>query len=167
MKPEKVKMKERRKKLRGNKVLLLCATFTLITLLTACSPSQTTSPSTSSPTTTSSPTLTNLQPIEVVSVTGPLPPVNPGGPNVEIILKNILSEPIVTLNATLELNRPFNFNFDVTLPVPLLPGNTISAEQTLIRGGFSESVPYSLRINGIFRNGSAFSYVKQVQIKPK
>jgi hypothetical protein len=166
MKPEKEKMKESRKKLRGYKVPLLCAAFILIILLTACLPAQITSSSTTSPATTFSTTLTNQQPLEVVSLIGPLPPVNPGGPNVEIMLKNISSEPIVTLNVTLELNRTFNFAFDVSLPVPLFPGKTISTEQTLISGGFGENILYPLRINGTFRNGSTFDYTKQVQIMP-
>ena len=159
-------MKKSEKKLGRNKVLLLWAAFMLIALLTACSSAPITSPSKTTSATTLSSTPTNQQPIEVVSLTGPLPPVNPGGPNVEIILKNISTEPIVTLNVTLELNKPFNFVFDVSLPVPVLPGKTISTEQTLISGGFSESTLYPLRISGTFRNGSTFDYVKQIQIMP-
>ena len=55
---------------------------------------------------TTSPTLTtsttsnyeagNLQLVDVLSVQGPLPPINPGGPNVEITLKNVSTEPIVS-----------------------------------------------------------------------
>jgi hypothetical protein len=164
MKPELTKMKEPRKKSLGNIVLLLCEAFALILLLTSCLPSQNTSPSISNPTISSSPALPNQQPIEVVSLIGPLPPVNPGGPNVEITLKNISSEPIVTLIVTLELNKPFNFPLDISLPVPLLPGNTISNEQTLISGSFNNDLSYPLRIKGTLRNGVAFDYTKQVHV---
>ena len=119
---------------------------------------------TSTPTPTTTPTPQNQQPIVIISVLGPLQPINPGGPNVEITLKNISPEPIVTLIVTLELNRPFNFAFDISLPVPLLPDNTISAKQTLIGGGFSDNLSYPLTISGTLRNGVAFGYTKQVKI---
>lgn len=45
------------------------------------------------------------QPIEIIAVVGPLQPINPGGPIVEITLKNMADEPIVSLTATLELIR--------------------------------------------------------------
>jgi hypothetical protein len=154
-------MKESRRKSRGNIILLFCAAIALITLLGACSGSPTSSSSAS----TSSATLTD-KPIEVVSVTGPVPPINPGGPNIQMTLKNASTEPITALKITLALNRPYDIVFDVTLPVPFLPGSTISAEQNLIGGGFSDTVLYPLTISGTYRNGSTFSYVRQVQITP-
>ncbi len=155
-------MKEPNRKLLVDKVRLLCVVFALMTVLTACSTSSTSSNPASTPTST----LTNQQPIEIVSLFGPIPPFNPGGPNVELILKNISPETIVSLNVTLELNRPFDFFFDVSLPVPLLPGQTVSDEQTLISAGFNDGTNYPLKISGTFRNGSTFDYLMQVQIKP-
>ena len=165
MKTEKVEMKAPRQKYPVNIILLLCAIITLITLLTSCA-SSTTTTSQSSTATTTTPSATNLQPMEVVSLTGPLPPVNPGGPNVEMVLKNITTEPVITLNVTLELNVPFKFVFDVALPTPALPGKNMSAVQTLLNGGFNASTFYPLHISGTFQNGSTFDYVKQVQIAP-
>ncbi len=68
------------------------------------------------------PTQTNQQPVEVISVSGPLEPVNPGGPIVEITLKNVASEPVVSLNATLEKVgiRAYSFTFNVSSSNPLL-----------------------------------------------
>jgi hypothetical protein len=106
----------------------------------------------------------NQQPIEIISVLGPLQPINPGGPIVEIILKNVAAEPVVSLAATLELSRSFDFNFNVTPSNPLLPNKSISATLTLIGGGFSDNLSYPLTINGAFQDGGTFFYTKHVQI---
>jgi len=111
------------------------------------------------------------QPIEVVSVVGPIPPFNPGGPVVEITLKNVSNEPVVSLNASLGIIRagpsdtPFTFNFNVNPSNPLLPDTTISTELTLIGGGFSDNVSYPLIIEGSLESGAEYSYTEQVQIE--
>lgn len=109
-------------------------------------------------------TSTNQQPIDVVSVLGPLSPINPGGPIVEITLKNVSAEPVVSLTATLELSRAFKFDFDVTSSNPLLTATSISDKLTLIGGGFADNVSYPLTIEGNLQNGEAFAYTEQVQI---
>ena len=116
------------------------------------------------PTPTPTPTPQNQQPIEIISVLGPLQPINPGGPIVEITLKNVAVQPIVSLAASLELGRSFNFDFDVTSSNPLLPEKSVSAKLTLIGGGFSDNISYPLTINGTLQNGATFAYTKQVQI---
>ena len=114
---------------------------------------------------------TSQQPIEVVSVLGPSPPFNPGGPVVEITLKNVSSVPVVSLQASLGITRagpsntPFTFKFDVTPSNPLLPDKTISTTLTLINGGFSDNVSYPLAIAGNLQSGTEFSYTRQVQIE--
>jgi hypothetical protein len=130
--------------------------------------------STQSPTSTPTPTptTTNQQPIEIVSVLGPLSPFNPGGPTVEITLKNVSTAPIVSLTATLGLDGAgpptapgsFTFTFDVTALHPLLPGRSVSDTSTLIGAGFSDSTSYPLTITGALENGATFTYTKQVQI---
>jgi hypothetical protein len=120
---------------------------------------------------TVAPSTTSQQPIEVVSVLGPIPPFNPGGPVVEITLKNVSSEPVVSLQASLGITRagptntPFTFNFDVTPSDPLLPDKTISTTLTLINGGFSDNVSYPLIIEVNLQSGTEYSYTKQVQIE--
>ena len=110
---------------------------------------------------------TSQQPIEVVSVLGPIPPFNPGGPVVEITLKNVSSEPVVSLKASLGIIRagpsstPFTFNFDVTPSNPLLPDKTIVIKLTLIGGGFSDNVSYPLIIEGNLESGTEYSYNKE------
>jgi hypothetical protein len=78
------------------------------------------------------------EPVEVVSITGPLSPINPGGPVVEIILNNTGGTSIVSLTATLDipnaLSNPFVFTFNVTPANPLLPGDSVSDTLTLING---------------------------------
>jgi hypothetical protein len=119
---------------------------------------------------------TSEEPIEVVSAVGPLPsfyengkPVyNPGGPIIEITLKNISDEPVIYLEASLEVEstpeRPFKFTFDATFSRPLLPGASTSAKQTLIGGGFSDEIPYPVTINGTLQSNVAFVYTKSVMI---
>ena len=115
---------------------------------------------------------TSPQPIEVVSVLGPIPPFNPGGPVVEITLKNVSREPVVSLKASLGITRagpsntPFTFNFDVTSSNPLLPDKTIGAQLTLIGGGFSDNVSYPLILEGKLESRAEYSYTRQVQIEP-
>jgi len=116
-------------------------------------------------------TPTDQQFIQVVSVSGPLPPINPGGPIVEVILKNVSDESIVSLTASLGVSRagpsntPFFFNFDVTSSNPLLPSNSISSRLTLIGGSFTDNSSYSLNIEGKLQSGGTFAYTEQVQIE--
>lgn len=106
----------------------------------------------------------NQQFVSIVSVYGPIPPFAPAGPVVAITLQNISNNPIISLAATLELNRLFTFNFDVSSVRPLLPDRTISAQLTLITGGFNGSLSYPLTINGKSQNGGSFEYTEQVKI---
>jgi hypothetical protein len=109
----------------------------------------------------------NQQPIEVTSVLGPLQPFNPGGPVVEITLKNVGVEPVISLTATLELDTPFgpfDFIFNVTPSNPLQPNKSTSDILTLIGGGFADNVSYPLKIHATLQNGAKFVYTKLVQI---
>jgi hypothetical protein len=151
-------------------VLILGAVVLFVFLLSGCGPSP-------SPTPTPSPTATlppGQEPIEIVSATGPWPswyedgnPVyNPGGPIVVITLVNVSDEPVISLVASLDANRPdrpFEFTFDVTISKPLLSGESISSTQTLIGGGFGD-LPLPLTINGTLQSNVAFSYTKSVVI---
>ena len=102
------------------------------------------------------------EPIEVISVldtykTGQT--VNPGGPEIEITLKNAAIEPVVSLAATLIGSRTFNYSFDVTPSNPLLPGKSISSKNRLIGGGFpGGSIPYAVTVNGTLQSGATFAY---------
>jgi hypothetical protein len=110
------------------------------------------------------PTSENQQPIEIISVLGPQQPINPGGPIVEITLKNIAVQPVTSLAASLELSRSFQFDFDVTPANPLLPDKSTSAKLTLIGGGFSDNTSYPLKITGTLQDSTTFAYTKQVRI---
>jgi hypothetical protein len=123
------------------------------------------------PTPSPSPTVTlppGQEPVEIVSVTGPIKPINPGGPTVEITVKNVSTEPVIALEATLEVSsaagRPFVYKFNVALVYPLKPGSATSAVQNLITGGFSDSTPYPVTIKGMLLSGAAFQYTKTVMI---
>jgi hypothetical protein len=114
--------------------------------------------------------LQNQEPIEIVSVLGPLRPFTPAGPAVEITLKNVGVEPVISLTATLEVSSasgfPFDFTFDDVSPSnPLRPNRSTSAKLCLIGGGFiSGNVSYPLTINATLQNGANFVYTKLVQI---
>ena len=126
--------------------------------------------------TTSLPSTTTISaippvPVEIISVVGPVPQYidgkamyNPGGPVVEITLKNVTTVPYISLNATLKVNREYECTFSVTTEKPLLPGQVISARMGLIGGGFSDNVSYPLTINVTLQNGDFFNYSKQVKI---
>ena len=132
-----------------------------------CSNTATTTTTTTSITkTTATSTSANPQPIDILSVQGPLPPINPGGPNVEITLKNVSTEPVVSLTAVFtNLGvRDIDINFEVGPVNPLLPGASISDTQTLIDGGFSNNVLYPLTIEGTLQSGTIFSYVEEIEI---
>jgi hypothetical protein len=107
-------------------------------------------------------------PIEIVSVTGPIPPYNPGGPVVGITLRDIGDQPVTSLDATLRvesmLTAPYSFVFKVSSSSPLLPGHSIQTIQILIDGGFESTVRYPLTISGTLSNGAKFMYTQRVQI---
>jgi hypothetical protein len=105
------------------------------------------------------------QPVEIVSVTGPIPPITPGGPTVEITLKNISAEPITGLTATLVAGRSFDFSFDVSSSAPLMPGASISQKSILIGGGFSSDTLYPLTVKATLQSGATSVFTQQVQIK--
>ena len=112
-------------------------------------------------------TTQNQQPIEVVSITGPLEPLTPAGPTVELTLKNVGVEPVISLTAFfVEFTKPgpHDFDFAVTSANPLLSGKSISDTLTLINGGFGNNTPYHLTITGTLQNGATFTYTKQVEI---
>ena len=111
------------------------------------------------------------EPIEIVSVLGPIPPFTPGGPAVKITLKNVGVEPVISLAAILELSESFYstfyFTFDDVSPAhPLQPNRSTSDRFFLIGpgGGFSSNVSYPLTINATLQNGATFVYTKLVQI---
>jgi len=105
------------------------------------------------------------QVVEIVSVTGPMLPITPGGPTVEITLKNVSTEPITGLTATLVAGRSFDFNFDVSPSAPLMPGASITRKLIMIGGGFSDNVLYPLTIKATLQSGATAVYTQQVQIK--
>jgi hypothetical protein len=109
------------------------------------------------------------EPIEIVSVLGPVTPFTPGGPAVKITLKNVGVEPVISLTATLEVytasGTSVDFIFDdVTPSHPLRPNRNTSATLALIGGGFSSDVSYPLTINVTLQNGTNFVYTKLIQI---
>ena len=113
-----------------------------------------------------------IRPVEVVSVTGPIPPYNPGGPVVSVTLKNIDHATIAALEATLGVENlengvhGYSFVFNASPSDLLLPGQTIEETHTLIGAGFDTGVDYPLLINGTTGNGTQFSYTVQVQVVP-
>jgi hypothetical protein len=79
-------------------------------------------------------TSTDQQPIQVVSVSGPLPSNNFGGPNVEVTLKNVFSESVVSMTASLGVSRTDPSN----MPFVFIGIHTLAK-------GFSEYPIYLLR----------------------
>lgn len=93
-----------------------------------------------------------VKPIEIVSVTGPMPPFNPGGPNVEIVVKNVSQWPVYHLIAILDLGLQtpavgYVFDFGLTQDNTLAPGATATLSRSLIAGGFSGDIFYTLGLD--------------------
>lgn len=111
------------------------------------------------------------EPVETVSVTGPISPYNPGGPVISLTLENIGALPIVSLNATLRLPSAepsvrYSFSFGVSSSNPLLPGHYVGSTRTLIGARFDSNATYSLVISGKLLNGVLFNYTQMVMILP-
>jgi hypothetical protein len=129
------------------------------------------------------------EPVEVLSVTGPIPAPNGSlasilspGPMVNVDLKNAGEVPIVSLIANLGLVPPDNLpaqaespstgphypyaDLGVNASNPLLPGHSAQETRSLFDGSFDAGVPYPLTISGTLANGTEFSYVVDVQIVP-
>ena len=90
--------------------------------------------------------------VDVVSIKS-VPPVTPGGPTIQITLKNNNAKPVTSLNVTLGLNNNYIFDFkNVTESNPLTYGNSVSETKILIGGAFSSESAYPVIINGIADN---------------
>ena len=141
------------------KLIYLIAVLALFSVAAGCKTSTTNTPITNQ----------NQQPLEIVSVIGPIIPYNPGGPTVRITVKNEATEPVVSLTTTLVVvsispNQTYDFNFNVSSLNPLLPNNSITSTLALINGEFNDNTTYPLKIDGTFQNGGTFAYTEQVTI---
>jgi hypothetical protein len=158
--------------------MILTLTLIAVPVTAACSSPAPSSPATTSVTTSVSAPVTppassaspELQAVGIVSLSGPLSPINPGGPKVKITLQNIGGEPLISLTASLSinsaLNKPYEFSFAVSKEQPLAPNASISSTQTLIGGGFSNDQAYPLTVSGTWQNGNTFSFTQPGKISP-
>jgi hypothetical protein len=104
--------------------------------------------------------------IRVVSVSEiqslPGETIIPGGGMVEIVVKNISSQIIVSLVVMfyepLEANSPWSFNFEVSPLKPLSPNLTISKQNFLIGSGWGPQEAYFLTVSGAYDDGSIFAF---------
>jgi hypothetical protein len=109
------------------------------------------------------------QPIEVISMLRHIPnPPNPGGPTIELILKNLSAKTVVSLSVLLgikySINIPFEIFFDVSASNPLTSGKTISGRRFLAGAGYEDGQYYPVFISGTFQDGLIFSYTQYVQV---
>ncbi len=109
------------------------------------------------------------EPIQVVSVTGPIRPYNPGGPTIEIVIKNVSSTSVTQLNGQLAIEHPqspsYPIRWDRFVVQPLQPDQTYTLDYTLIGpSAFANDVPFSLTLSGTLRDNRTFSYTVQVAI---
>jgi hypothetical protein len=145
------------------KSALLFSVALIFALLTSCAARQTAT----TPTTATSPvtqSTTPGQPIAVVSVIGPIPPFNPGGPEIAITLKNVSGQNIIKLATALSVGCLLFHTFDVSLAKPMSPDSIVTQYSTLIGGGFSSSTSYPLEIAGTFASGATFDFITPVII---
>ncbi len=105
---------------------------------------------------------TNQQPIDIVSAKEVPTEPNPGGGLYEITLKNVSTEPVVSLSADLYVlppagANPRTFHFEVTPSKPLLQNKSISSRMILI----AASPGNTITINGMLQDGGTFSYTRE------
>jgi len=100
-------------------------------------------------------------PVEVLSVSARSDSEPKDDPTIEINLKNVSPDPIVSLNAVLIefALTDYDFAFAVTAGNPLLPGRNVIAIGDLPQGQFGDGIAYSLKISGTFRNGKTFTFM--------
>ncbi len=101
-------------------------------------------------------------PVDVLSVTGPIPPYNPGGPVVAFAFKNVGNMTITSLSATFptipaDSPGPHSTNFNVSTSSPLFPAQTVHFTTTLIGAGFASGVTYPLVLNGTLVSAAQFT----------
>ena len=169
------------KKLNFGKISTITAVALCIILLVfaGCASSTTTSPATSSTTVaissptssvtgTTTQTTANQQNIEIISVKeSTSQPVNPGGPVIEIVVKDV-GQAVTGLAITLDesasfsasspLSYKYNFSFTIIPGHPLYPGETAGSSATLINGAWGDGIKYTLMISGTLDSGEVFSY---------
>jgi hypothetical protein len=81
-----------------------------------------------------------------------MPPFNPGGPNVEITVKNTSIYTVTHLIAQLNLNLQtppiaYVFDFGLTQGATLAPGATTNLTRNLINGSFNGETFYTLTLD--------------------
>jgi hypothetical protein len=109
------------------------------------------------------PDLSSYQPVGIVSLQM-IPPYTPGGPTIQMTLKNNGIEPITNLKAILELYSNYTFDFtNITSSSPIAPASYASDIKTLIGGGFQSDFPYPLMISGIIGD-TAFNFTENIHI---
>lgn len=115
------------------------------------------------------------EPVEIVSWSFPPGHINPGGPYMELTIKNVWSAPVIYLVLILQGegntdNPTFPGNKVVVnffKGLPLLPGKTYTQGYYLIgplAPDFSLDNSYPVTINGTLEGGTAFIYTKEVSI---
>jgi hypothetical protein len=119
---------------------------------------------------TTTPSLTpQLQPITVFSLAGPVPPYLPAGPNLQMVLANTGTEPIVALSANIFFagppSRTLDFVFNVFSTSPLTPGSRATAIATLIGPtGYDNNYYYPVTISATGQSGTKYSYIVYANI---
>jgi hypothetical protein len=123
------------------------------------------SPKTTTTTTTAA-TTTSLQPIQVLSVSGPIQPAVPGGPSITMTVQNFTALTVTSLSVVFTNMGPneFKFDFPISDTNYLRPMGSTSDTFTLIDGTFNNDSSYPLTIEGTLQDGSIFNYTVQIKI---
>lgn len=107
---------------------------------------------------------TSNQTVEIVSIQSVPSLTNPGGPPIQLTLRNIGTTPITSLKALLTLNNDYNFDFEnVTQANPLASGDSISETRILIGAGFRTDIVHPITISGI-TNNIPFTYTENIHM---
>jgi hypothetical protein len=110
-------------------------------------------------------------PVEVITVTGPVPPYPVGQFEVIISLMNVGESSITSLNATLGWVPPpgtsggpvqYSFVFNFSSSNPLLPGGSVYTRSTFVGPTLEGGLHYPLVISGTLEDGTQFFFTENV-----
>ena len=97
-------------------------------------------------------------PVVVSSLGIPPQPLNPGGPRLNLTVRDVGADPIVQLAATLYLQPPFVIEFlNITPSSPLLLGQVASSSEIMVGPWvYSCGSSYLLEFQGTYSGGATF-----------
>lgn len=107
------------------------------------------------------------RPVELASATDITQPLDQGGPEIEIVFKNVSAASIVASMVQTPLTGFSQHKYaidDVSSAKPLQPGQSTTTRWQLIGRSYQSDVAYPVTISGTLEDGKTFSYTTTTKI---